>query len=101
VEVTEDQLTEFFSTVLPLLDERQRRVVAGAGAKMLGRGGVSIVSRAATMSRNTVLTGAKEITAGEAAPSPRVRREGGGRKALIDKDPDLLLTWIHRQTSVR
>jgi hypothetical protein len=43
------------------------------------------------MSRNTVLTGAKEITAGEAAPSPRVRREGGGRKALIDKDPDLLL----------
>ena len=25
------------------------------------------------------------------APSPRVRREGGGRKALIDKAPDLLL----------
>jgi len=41
VEVAEEQLTEFFSTVLPLLDERQRRVVAGAGAKMLGRGGVS------------------------------------------------------------
>ena len=41
VEVAEEQLTEFFSTVMPLLDERQRRVVAGAGAKMLGRGGVS------------------------------------------------------------
>jgi len=38
VEVAEEQLTEFFSTILPLLDERQKRVVAGAGAKLLGRG---------------------------------------------------------------
>jgi len=38
VEVTEKQLAEFFSTVLPLLDERQKRMVVGAGAKMLGRG---------------------------------------------------------------
>ena len=91
VEVAEEQLNEFFSTVLPLLDERQKRVVVGAGAKMLGRGGVSLVSRAAAMSRNTVTTGAREIASGETAPSPRVRREGGGRKALIDKDPNLLL----------
>jgi hypothetical protein len=91
VEVAEEQLAEFFSTVLPLLDERQKRVVVGAGAKMLGRGGVSLVSRTAAMSRNTVITGAREIASGENAPSPRVRREGAGRKALIDKDPDLLL----------
>jgi hypothetical protein len=92
VEVAEEQLAEFFSTVLPLLDERQKRVVVvGAGAKMLGRGGVSVVSRAAVVSRNTVMTGARQIASGETAPSPRVRREGAGRKALIDKDPDLLL----------
>jgi hypothetical protein len=91
VEVAEEQLAEFFSTVMPLLDERQRRVVAGASAKMLGRGGSSVVARTAGVSRNTVITGAKEITAGEAAPRSRVRREGAGRKALIDKDPDLLL----------
>jgi hypothetical protein len=91
VEVAEEQLAEFFSTVLPLLDERQKRMVVGAGAKMLGRGGVSLVSRAAAVSRNTVITGARQIASGETAPSPRVRREGAGRKALIDKDPDLLL----------
>ena len=91
VEVTEKQLTEFFSTVLPLLDERQKRMVVGAEAKMLGRGGVSLVSRTAAVSRNTVITGARQIASGETAPSPRVRREGVGRKALIDKDPDLLL----------
>jgi hypothetical protein len=61
VEVTEKQLAEFFSTVLPLLDERQKRMVVGAGAKMLGRGGVSLVSRTAAVSRNTVITGARQI----------------------------------------
>jgi hypothetical protein len=91
VEVTEKQLAEFFSTVLPLLDERQKRMVVGAGAKMLGRGGVSLVSRSAAVSRNTVITGARQIASGETASSPRIRREGAGRKALIDKDPDLLL----------
>jgi Rhodopirellula transposase DDE domain len=90
VEVTEEQLTEFFSTVMPMLDERQRRVLTGASAKMLGRGGVSVVSRAAATCRNTIITGAREIESG-GAPSERVRRVGGGRKALIDKDPDLLL----------
>jgi hypothetical protein len=91
VEVAEEQLAEFFSTVMPLLDERQRRVVTGASAKMLGRGGASVVSRAAAVSRNTVITGTKEIASRQVAPSLRVRREGGGRKRLIDKDPDLLL----------
>jgi hypothetical protein len=38
VEVAEEQLAEFFSTVLPLLDERQKRMVVGAGAKVLGVG---------------------------------------------------------------
>jgi hypothetical protein len=90
VEVAEEELAEFFSTVMPMLDERQRRVVAGAGAKMLGRGGVSLVSRAAAISRNTIITGVRENASG-GAPLARVRREGGGRKRLIDKDPDLLL----------
>ncbi|MDA8040452.1 MAG: ISAzo13 family transposase [Actinomycetota bacterium] len=91
MEVGEEGLSEFFSTITPLLDERQRRVVAGAAARMLGRGGVAAVARVASMSRNTVITGSKEIASGETAPAGRVRREGGGRKRLIDKDPNLLL----------
>ena len=91
MEVTEEGLAEFFSVVLPLLDERQRRVTAGAAAAMFGRGGVTAVARAASMSRNTVKNGAQAVASGEAAPTGRVRCEGGGRKRLIDKDPDLLL----------
>jgi Rhodopirellula transposase DDE domain len=91
VEVSEEGLSEFFSVVSPLMDERQRRLVAGAAARLLGRGGPTVVARAAEMSRSTVVAGAKEIDAGEAVPADRVRREGGGRKANIDKDPNLLL----------
>jgi Rhodopirellula transposase DDE domain len=91
VEVGEEGLIDFFSAVMPLLDERQRRVVAGAAATMLGRGGVTAVARVASMSRNTVITGMKERASGDAAVTGRVRREGAGRKRLIDKDPRLLL----------
>ena len=88
MEVTEDGLEEFFSVTSPLLDERQRRVVAGATARLLGRGGTA-VAQAAARSRNTVTIGATEIEAGDAVPHDRVRRVGGGRKQAIDKDPNL------------
>jgi hypothetical protein len=91
VEVADEGLAEFFSVVMPLLDERQRRVVSGAAAKMLGRGGTTTVARLASMSRNTVMAGTQEIISGDAAVNERVRREGGGRKRLVDKDPNLLL----------
>jgi len=91
MEVAEEQLAEFFAMIDPLLDERQRRMTAGAAAQMLGRGGTTTVARLAHMSRNTVLTGAREVQAGEAVRSDRVRREGAGRKRNIDKDPNLLL----------
>lgn len=91
MEVTEERLEGFFSVVMPLLGERQQRLVAGAAARMLGRGGTTAVARTADMSRSTVTTGAKEVLSGTAIATDRVRRPGGGRKKNIDKDPDLLL----------
>lgn len=90
MEVTEEALGAAFSVMLPHLDERQRRVVTGALARALGRGGVAAVARSSKMSRSTVQTAAGEIDAG-VDPSTRVRRPGGGRKKAIDKEPDLLL----------
>jgi Rhodopirellula transposase DDE domain len=90
VEVSEEGLAGFFSTALPLLDERQRRLVAAAMVPMLGRGGQARVAEAAGMSRNTVIVGAREL-AGGVGPSDRVRRPGGGRKKAVDLDPGLLV----------
>ncbi len=89
MDVTEEELAGFFSVMLPLLDERQVRLMAAALAQALGHGGKSAVARASGLSRNTVLDGQREIDGGEAVPSVRVRRPGAGRKAKAD-EPGLL-----------
>ena len=45
VEVQES-LAAKFGVLFPHLDERQRRLVAGAGARALGHGGIRAVARA-------------------------------------------------------
>ncbi len=49
VEVSEEALVEFFSFMGPHLDEKQRRLQAGAMARMLGRGGVTMAARVSGM----------------------------------------------------
>jgi len=89
VELTEMALREMFATVLPVLDERQRRVLAGAQARALGRGGIAVVARTAQLSRTTVQKAVAEVDAGVDAAA-LVRRPGAGRKSLVAKDPNLL-----------
>ena len=74
-----------------ILDERQRRLHAAVEAKVLGHGGVKRVSEATGVARGSILAGLKELKAPEnTLPKGRVRRPGGGRKKLVDRDPDLL-----------
>jgi hypothetical protein len=89
VEVTPEGLARFFEVVLPHMNEVQRRVVAGAAAEMVGRGGKTAVAVASGMSRNTVIKAESEVVAG-IVPADRLRAVGGGDKPLIDKQPGLL-----------
>ena len=75
-----------YRAVAPHLDERQRRLVLGAGAQELGYGGVSALSLATGVARNTIAQGAKDA-AGE--PAGRVRAAGAGRPRLTDRDATL------------
>ena len=83
------QLAQYFASIWPHLDEHARRLVAASKAVELGYGGVSRVSHACGLSRVTVTKGIEEL---QAAPLPpgRIRREGGGRRALTLNDPDLI-----------
>lgn len=83
------ELVGFFETVLPHLNEVQRRVVAGAMAAALGRGGKTAVAEASGLGRNTVSKGEREVAAG-IEPSQRLRAPGAGDKPAIDKQPGLL-----------
>lgn len=89
MDVSRDELEGFFATVLPHLNEVQRRVVAGAMATAIGRGGKTAVAEASGMGRNTVAKGVREVAEG-IEPSDRLRARGAGDKPAIDKQPGLL-----------
>jgi len=80
------------------LDERQRRTLAGAEAKVIGRGGVSQVAAATGLARGTIVAGMRELEGtdneflpgNQIAPPVATRRPGGGRKPLTQKDPTLV-----------
>src|SRR5918997_119670 len=60
------QLVVKFAVLFPHLDERQRRLLMGAEARILGHGGVRVVAQAAGTSETTVRKGVDELEAGEA-----------------------------------
>jgi hypothetical protein len=73
----------------PELDGRARRCWAATEALALGYGGASAVAHATGLARNTVTAGIRELSASTRLDAARVRRPGGGRKALTATDPDL------------
>ena len=64
------------------MDEVQRRVVAGATAEMLGRGGKTAMAEASGMSRNTVIKAEREVIEG-LEPTERLRAAQKLVKTLV------------------
>jgi len=84
-------LSEKFERIRPHLNEASLRLWAANEALSLGYGGVSEVSRATELSRTTIHAGIAELKSAAVAHEwNRIRRSGGGRKKLTDKDPGLL-----------
>ncbi|GAB7036798.1 MULTISPECIES: ISAzo13-like element transposase-related protein [Catenuloplanes] len=84
----EDPLAGMFAELAGHLDERQRRLVMGAQARRLGRGGIAVVARAAGVNRKTVARGVDELD-GRAEPPGRVRAPGAGRRSAVEADAGL------------
>ena len=84
----EESLAAKFAALFPHLDERQRRLVMGAEARVLGHGGIKVVAAAADVSAVTVSRGVAELEGG-GEPLGRARRPGGGRKRVAGTDPGL------------
>ncbi len=76
--------------LLPVLDEKARRLALGAVARAAGDGGVTAVAKMTGASWQTVADGAAELGSGQVAPEGRIRRPGGGRKKLAGADPGLV-----------
>jgi Rhodopirellula transposase DDE domain len=86
-----DQLALKFEVLLPHLNERQRRLLLAAEARLLGHGGVRVVAQVAGVSESTVRKGVFELEEGQNPfPDGRARREGGGRRSAGELDAGLV-----------
>jgi len=89
--IDEAAISTRYQAMAGSLDERARRLLLGAEALAVGRGGQAAVVRATGASAATVRRGLQEVS-GPVAGSlerGRVRRPGGGRKRIVDLDPTL------------
>ena len=71
------------------LTEKNRRLYAGVEALKLPYGGISYIAELFNCSRDTIRLGIKELSEEETLAQERVRKEGGGRKPTIKKEPDI------------
>lgn len=91
-------MEEHIKTMLPLLNEKQRRLFLGSISKEYGYGGVKKVCEVSGCSAHTVIKGKKELSNGVDENDVRVRKSGGGRKKLEEEYPELP-KWIEEIVS--
>lgn len=84
-----DLISKRHKILSPLLDEKARRLMIAAESKVIGHGGIGIVSKSTGVSRTTISTGLKELRASDLIYTKRIRKEGGGRKKAIEKLPQI------------
>ena len=87
----QEVVDQYFELLKGRLSEREIRLIAGALAKVLPRGGITIVSKASTLSRPTIYDGISEIeTTIDPCATSRQRKVGAGRKSIASKDIGLI-----------
>ncbi len=85
----ESEIGARFQLLSPFLNERTRRLTAAAEAAPIGRGGISLVSRARGVSRRAIQVGLAQLRSPESSNRDRIRRPGGGRHKTVAHDTTL------------
>ena len=89
------QVAEKFRMLRHALNERTRRLWAGAEAMVLGRGGINELARVTGLTRNTVARGMRDASDPDPLDSTRIRRAGAGRKRKSALDSTLVPALEH------
>ena len=79
----------FWLTTLSECNEVQRRRLAGLRAIEIGRGGLLRVCRLTGMSHHTIIKGMREVRNTKKQQTVRLRKEGGGRKRIVEINPNI------------
>ena len=81
--VLEATIVEKYAAIVPVLDERARRLWAATESVAIGYGGDALVSSATGLARETIRNGRREIEQGVKVTG-RVRRAGAGPTGYQD-----------------
>lgn len=88
----EKKQEEKIKMMLPLLNEKQRRIYLASEAIAMGRGGITEVSRVSGISRSVITAGIKDIrecNADVLSIEAPIRRKGAGRKPITETQPGI------------
>ena len=79
----DNKLKQKIQHLLPIFNEKQKRLFLASEASVLGYGGISKVSKLSGISRPTISQGVKELKNDNYIESDvRIRGKGGGPKAI-------------------
>src|SRR5262249_1140789 len=87
--IDEDGIRRRWEAIGSKLDERAQRLFAAAEVARAGWVGLRAVARITGLARSTINRGKDDLD-GEPLSEGRVRRNGGGRKRVVAKDPGLV-----------
>ena len=87
--IDKDGIRQRWEAVGSKLDERGQRLFAAAEVRAAGWGGLAIVHAITGLARSTINRGEDDLDA-EPLAKGRVRRCGGGRRSVSEKDPELV-----------
>ncbi len=85
-----EEIEQRYRLMDPFLNERTRRLFAAGEAMVFGRGGVALLSRITGLARNTIMKGCRELKGEKIVEGNKVRKSGGGRKSIEEKEPQIL-----------
>lgn len=87
-----ESITRKYAALHDCLTEKGKRLWAAAESLSYGHGGVILVSQATNIARSTIHRGIKEIQTGNTSIEKGIRKPGGGRKKLSEKQEKLMNT---------
>jgi len=85
-----EEIRSIYETMQQFLNERDKRLLVAAMAKIGGYGGISKVSKETGLSRKLISKGCFELDNPTELDTTRIRKPGAGRKKITDTDPTLL-----------
>ena len=84
-----DEIVKANVEYMKSLNEYQRRIHLALLSLEYGRHGVTLVCSAFGVSKTTLYAGRKEAKMFYVANNERIRRKGGGRKRILEQQPEL------------